>query len=569
MGKKVDINNVNVWSDGKLQLAVGLCEKIGIIDLFNKHLENSLGRPSDIPAGTEAAIMIASIADDGYKPLSGFQNYYRYKDLEAIFHHPVKLEQLNDDRFGHFLDDFYDAGCRQIFMEASSLAFAEYGFKIVNINYDTTSKVMWGKYETTNHLEYDGRDTSYISIDFGHSKDKRNDKKQIKIGIGTANGIVADAKVLSGNMDDKTYNNENLEDLDQLLTQMDVNRDEFYYIADSALFTAENIAKANENKISFITRMPDNTKLAKRFLANPLPEDAQVIEVERAKGEPAIYRLTETEDKYKGHSCKFAIVYSTQLEESKQKTCQKKIKKEEEEITKSLKKYNKRNFKCRPDAEKEIRLLNDKVASKLKFYDLNLYIKENETRRPGRPSKNPEDDIERVEYQLSADIVLNDVKVEEYIRQQCTFILASNDLSISGEKMLREYKTQSQVEKRFRNLKSPKYMNSLFLKSPKRVEALVYLLLIVLMILTIAEKVVRKGLKKTDDLVIGIDRRKLKQPTLDSILQIIDRVRTVTYKVGGKTYREIRELDDSCKKIIGFLRLKESCFAWNGGSNSS
>ncbi|MDI3547454.1 MAG: hypothetical protein PWR10_1106 [Halanaerobiales bacterium] len=563
MSKKVDINDVNVWSDGKLQLVVGLCEKIGIVDLFNKHLENNLGRPSDIPAGIEATIMIASIADDGYKPLSSFQDYYRYKDLEGIFHYPIKLSQLNDDRFGHFLDAFYEAGCRQIFMEASSLAFAEYGFKIININYDTTSKVMWGKYETTNHLEDDGRDTSYISIDFGHSKDKRNDKKQIKIGIGTANGIVADAKVLSGNMDDKTYNNQNLEDLDRLLTQMDVNRNEFYYIADSALFTEENIAKANDNNISFITRVPDNTNLAKELMANPLPEDAQVVEIEKAKGEPSIYRLIETETNYKGHPCKFAVIYSSQLEEPKQKTSQKKVAKEKEKIAKRLKKYNNRSFKCLSDAEKEIKLLNDKLVSKLKFHDINFSIKEHKIRRPGRPSKNPENDITRIEYQLSAEIILNDVKVKEFIRQQCTFILASNDLSISGEKMLREYKTQSQVEKRFRNLKSPKYMNSLFLKSPKRVEALVYLLLMVLMILTIAEKVVRNGLKKTDDLVIGIDRRKLKQPTLDAILQIINRVRVVTYKVGRKTYREIRELDDSCKKIIKFLGLNENCFAWN------
>jgi len=49
----------NAWSDGKLQLSVGLCEKIGIIDLFNNHLESEFGRPSDIPAGIEAAIMIA------------------------------------------------------------------------------------------------------------------------------------------------------------------------------------------------------------------------------------------------------------------------------------------------------------------------------------------------------------------------------------------------------------------------------------------------------------------------------------------------------------------------------
>jgi len=492
VNEKVELNSVNVWSDGKLQLAVNLCEKIGIRQLFDNHLQKSTGRPSDIPPGIEAEIMIASMCDEGYRPLSALQNYYKYKDLEGIFHYPIQLSQLNDDRFGNFLDDFYEAGCRKIFMEASSLAFTKYGLAIRNINYDTTSKVMWGEYETTNHLEDDGvSKTSYISIDFGYSKDKRNDKKQIKIGIGTANGIVVDAKVLSGNMDDKTYNKENLEDLDCLLTQMKVNRDEFYYIADSALFTETNIEKAGQNDIRFITRMPDNTTLAKEFLATPLPEDAQIIEIENAQGKTSIYKLIETEAKYKGHLCKFAVIYSHVLEETKQKTCQKQIKKEKEKIQKSLKKYKSHAFKCQADAEKEIEILNKKLGSKAKFHNIEFTITEIKKNRPGRPSNNSKNDIARV-------------------------------------------------------------------------EAVVYLLLIALMILTIAEKVIRDGLKKKNELVYGIDRRKLKRPTLTAILQIMERIRVITYKVNGKTKRQIRNLDDSCRKIIDFLGLSENSFAWNG-----
>ena len=73
-------------------------------------------------------------------------------------------------------------------------------------------------------------------MDFGHSKDKREDKKQIKFGIGCANGLVVDARVLSGNMDDKTYNKENLNELDLTLNNLKVNKENFYYISDSALF---------------------------------------------------------------------------------------------------------------------------------------------------------------------------------------------------------------------------------------------------------------------------------------------------------------------------------------------
>jgi len=562
MTTRVDIDKVNVWSDGKLQLVVNLCEKIGLRELFDRHLTKPYGRPSDIPPGIEAEILLASMCDEGYKPLSALQNYYKYKDLEGIFHYPVQLSQLHDDRFGQFLDDFYEAGCRRLFMEASSLAFTTYGVKVGNINYDTTSKVMWGEYRTWNHLEDYGDEVSYIAINFGYSKDKRPDKKQVKIGIGTTNGVVTDAKVLSGNKDDKTYNKENLEDLDRLLETMKVDRDDFYYIADSALFTATNIEKANQNGIQFITRMPDNTKLARQLLAAPLPEQAQVVEIENAQSKTVQYELIESEVEYNTHPCKVAVIYSYALEETKRKSSKKKVKKEKEKITRAIKKYGKRTFKCRADAEKESELLQKKLGSKLKFHDLEFEVREIKIRRPGKPSQNPENDIARVEFQLEVSIILNEVNVAEYLRKQCTFILCSNDRSLSGEKMLREYKTQSDVEKRFRNLKSPKYMNSVFLKTPKRVEAVVYLLLIGLMLLTIAELVVRENLKKTDDLVYGIDRRKLTRPTLTAIMQIMERIRVVTYTENGKPRRVLRTLDESCRKIIEFLGFTENDFAW-------
>jgi len=165
----------------------------------------------------------------------------------------------------------------------------------------------------------------------------------------------------------------------------------------------------------------------------------------------------------------------------------------------------------------------------------------------------------------SQEILLDKPRVENFIRRECTFILCSSDLSITGEKMLREYKTQSDVEKRFKVLKSPKFMNSLFLKTPQRVEALVYLLLICLMMLTVAERIVRDELKKSGKVVYGTEKRKLKQPTFSSILQIMDRVRVVTYISSGKIVRQIRNIDHSSRKIIKFLGLSESCFAWNGG----
>lgn len=66
------------------------------------------------------------------------------------------------------------------------------------------------------------------------------------MGVGTANGIIADTKVVSGNKGDKTYNHQNLDEVDNLLERANSSKEDFYYIADCSLFTEKNIIKAKE-----------------------------------------------------------------------------------------------------------------------------------------------------------------------------------------------------------------------------------------------------------------------------------------------------------------------------------
>jgi len=105
---------------------------------------------------------------------------------------------------------------------------------------------MWGTYEV------DGEEAGVIQIDYGYSKQKRQDKKQLKVSLGAASGILVDAKVLSGNMDNKTYNKEQLDDVEDLLKLLKINPDTFYYIADSALFSLENYNRTIKEHLYYI-----------------------------------------------------------------------------------------------------------------------------------------------------------------------------------------------------------------------------------------------------------------------------------------------------------------------------
>jgi transposase len=342
-------------------------------------------------------------------------------------------------------------------------------------------------------------------MDFGHSKDRREDKKQIKFGIGCANGLVIDATVLSGNKDDKTYNTDTISALDATLHNLNVDKGNFYYIADSALFSKENLDLSTEKGIKLITRIPDNVLIAKESMeeAVDILDTLENIEIINAKGKPKPYSLLEKTCIYHEHELRLTVCYSPSLKASKEKTADKAIKKEMERITKVSKVLTKREFACEEDANREIQKINSKGFKKLKYHDINYSLRREERRKRGRPAKGEDNKILGYRYFIELSPVLNQEKTTKAINKACCFVLCSNDLGMTGEALLREYKTQDSVEKKFQQLKSPQFVNSIFLESPERIEAFSYLMLICILILSLAEYSVRRGLMQDDDYIIG------------------------------------------------------------------
>jgi len=551
---------MEMYSHGKMNFMVGLCEQLNLPELFNLNLQKNSGRNTDIPYGVMAEMMIVNICDD-HSPLYRLNEYYGMKDLEGIFHCPISLSQINDDRFGKFLDAFYEAGARKIFSQLSSQAFMNYGIEVTNINFDTTSKVMWGNYETAEGKE------GVISITFGHSKQKREDKKQIKMGLGVANGVIVDAKVLSGNKDDKTYNGETLEEVEQVLERLNVSVGDFHYIADSALFTADNLKKAESRNIKLITRMPETTTLAKDCIKEALihKSEMKIIELKTAQDKVVEYFISEKYCTYENTDLKCVICYSTTLEKIKKKTIERQVKKEEGAVEKLSKSYAKRAFACEEDANKEILRLIKKDLKKIKYHTVNISTQIIEKRKRGRQPKDLSKLENIYEHYLQISIKIDEEKVQKQFEEACTFVLCSNDLMLKSEDILKEYKTQIGVEKKFQQLKSPHFVNSLYLDTPERIEALTYLILISMMILSVAEYVVRREMKAEGAIIIGPGGIKMKQPSLVAILRFFNTglgVKVVSFE--GKKYRSLAHpISESHKKLLQYLGISEKVFCWN------
>jgi transposase len=124
---------------------------------------------------------------------------------------------------------------------------------------DTTNFSVHGDYK---HI--DG--SSAIEITYGHAKDVRNDLKRFGLEtITNQYGIPLFAKAYSGNASDKETIIEAMKILQENITFPD----DVYYIADSALYSEDNIKSMREG-MKWITRVPSTINLAKDLLASNL-----------------------------------------------------------------------------------------------------------------------------------------------------------------------------------------------------------------------------------------------------------------------------------------------------------
>ena len=158
---------------GKFDFILSILKKLRVKEIIDEAFTKE-GHAPDISYGTMGMIFIANIICDPkplYRIASTFTSGGHVFDFKGTLGEDIELSQLTDDRFAKFLDRMYETGNRRLFSNITINALTEYGFKLVHVNYDTTTKTMWGVYE----YEED-EPQSTLKISYGYNKQKRGDK---------------------------------------------------------------------------------------------------------------------------------------------------------------------------------------------------------------------------------------------------------------------------------------------------------------------------------------------------------------------------------------------------------
>ena len=141
-----------------------------------------------------------------------------------------------------------------------------------------------------------------------------------------------------------------------------------------------------------------------------------------------------------------------------------------------------------------------------------------------------------VSYIVVGQVTVIEAKVQPDKSQAGRFILATNVLDeaeLTAEEMLSKYKDQQSVERGFRFFKDPYFLtDSVFLKSPQRIEALGLIMGLCLLVYTLGQRQLRQTLKlmrffgtdkPTHEIVSVIISREQNKEAADELWQSIER----------------------------------------------
>ncbi len=466
--------------------------------------------------GTRIKAMVINIFSR-QRPLYRIYESFEYMDIENLFGKDIQREDLTDYNMAKALDKLGERGAWEVFSTICMRAICHEEIELKFLHSDTTSISLYGISK-----DQDGRE---FIITHGHSKDKRPDLKQFLYGLSvTPDKVPVCADVKSGNTSDKTWNFDFIEKLAQSLDPKLLQN--VIYVADSALVTEDNLKRIGKHGLRFISRLPGNFSLEKELKAKAWENEAlfQALGRFSDKKDAASYRVQEFKEELYGKLYRFLVVHSTKLDGRKTRSLQKDLERREKELQKAILQLEKQVFACEPDAKAA--LDEFKKQHQDDFFPLAGQVEIQEKRKPGRPGKNtPVDEVYLLKLQYRTD----EAAVQKAKERLSCFVLITNlDETYTTPHIVKEYKAQASVETSFKFLKDPMFVGPIYLKKPKRVEALAYVLLIALLIFGILERRVREAMKHESEPLIVQGKVKTFSPTGRRILELIEKVLVMT-----------------------------------------
>ncbi|MBO1072872.1 MAG: IS1634 family transposase [Dolichospermum sp. DEX189] len=514
--QEIEIQNID-----HLGIVAGIIDSIGIVEIINELI--GIEKDEKVNAGQVVKAMIINGLGFVSKPLYMFPKYFETIACEHLIGAGVKPEYLNDDKLGRVMDKLFIKGLDTIFFIIAVKAAKKFGVSLSTSHLDSSSMHVHGQYNTSlpevifeNQKVGDNQELEElavkspkeITITYGYSRDHRPDLKQFIIEmICSGDGdIPIFLKLASGNQTDSSCFGQIAVEYQK---QLEVNS---LIVADSALYTESNLKMMSD--LQWLCRVPLTIKAAKSLIST-IPESEFIDSTIPG------YKLASKTENYAEIEQRWLVVQSQERRESDLRKLTQKIIKAESKAVQDLKKLSQEEFACEADAIKAL----SKLSKQFKYHQINVSIV---TQIKSKTKDSPQE----ICYQISATVSQDESKINTELLSAGRFIIATNVLDskeLSDDSMLSEYKAQQSCERGFGFLKDPLFFaDSIFLKSPERIESLGMIMGLCLLVYTLAQRQIRNALKESKSTIKNQLGKATNRPTLRWIFQCFQCIHLVT-----------------------------------------
>jgi transposase len=510
--------SINILNPGAAPVALSLARLAGIreiVDQFTGWSPNSRSTSPGILAESLTAAILC-----GCRPLYKVERFWESQTVEIFYKEDgITAGQLNDDAYARMLDKLASIDCQRMFETVCLTMLQHHSLDIVLTHSDTTSVSVEGIYESEGEAASED-----FTITHGHSKDHRPDLKQIKVGLSVQqDGLPLSGELLSGNKSDQVWNPHAVKELSDLVTGEGFK--DTVFLADCALISTESLLSLAKQKIQFISRLPETFNLASELKKAAWSEDTWE-EIGQLANKPndkaAVYRSWKSVKEIGGEKFGFMVIHSSKLEERKEKTLSKEVKRVKANLCKKSAELNKQSFACEADAARSAERLRKNSEKKGFCCDVSVSKKEKVVYgHKGRPKLS---EVPEIHISWHAEVKIGDMGeaiLEEKKRMGSTFVLIYRLLEEkSSEEILRSYKNQDKVEQGFKFLKQPLNLGPVYTKKTERVKALGYIFLMVLLLAKYLEYRVRTSMSNSGE-ILKVGGQKVQRPTAKTILEYL------------------------------------------------
>jgi transposase len=550
----LDTDALTITDVGHLPIVKHYAKSINLVGTIDALVQNQMHTSAGL---TVLAMVLDTLS--GRSPLYRLQRFFAEKDTELLLGEAVDTATFADHNVARVLDSIYDAGTGRVFSQLAQNAVGAFALDTACAHYDTTSISVFG--------DYDRIDPPF-DITYGHSKDKRPDLKQFMVEMFCVDrDVPIIGATRDGNSSDKTLNNELLGSISKHMARHGIDPGAFIYVADSALITHDNLKRAEQNGIHFISRLPATFNECARAIEQAVAADrwtdVGTLAITPASGKrpPAHYRLFETAVTLYGTDYRAIVVHSSAHDKRRHKRIERLLEEKHRQLSAIVKDATATEYFCQADARQAAEQLA--AQGRGSYHRIRTEVVQRPKFGPGRPAKKTERTPVGYGYRIQAQIVPDDEAIAPLKLGAGCFVLLSNVPATfqgrqwTGPDLLSRYKEQYGIEKNFGFLKDPVIVNSIFLKKNERIEVLGMVLLISLLIWRLMERTMRRHIEQTNQTITGWDNRQTKRPT--SFMMTTKFTNTLVLTV-GKQRKLARPLRAEQLEFLAALKVSSEVF---------